>query len=333
MLGRRANLSDRPGGPEADPVTDPEIEKMAAVVRQAVAAGALGFSTSRLLLHRDNRGILTPGALAAKKEMLRLCDAVAAGGGGVFEMSADFSAYDDIPYHKLDRGRREAFFWSELGWMEEAMATHRDRLRVTFGTGPARVPFFADWAGKVSQSPGQCMVQFQTRPQSFHMSLASGKHLFSATRTYRVVRKQTAGDMAALIAALRDPLTRRAILAEMAEFAPSGRGVMTDRHTNRAGATVPSWMITCDEVYPWVGTYEPTPASSVPAIAVRTGKPTLEVAYDALLDLSAPHRGVLWRPLFGYPGNNDQVCNPPLLPPLCLVTFARSLVQTPGPSN
>jgi hypothetical protein len=36
-----------------------------------VAAGALGFSTSRLLLHRDNRGILTPGALAAKKEMLR----------------------------------------------------------------------------------------------------------------------------------------------------------------------------------------------------------------------------------------------------------------------
>ena len=35
-----------------------------------MAAGALGFSTSRLLLHRDNRGILTPGALAAKKEML-----------------------------------------------------------------------------------------------------------------------------------------------------------------------------------------------------------------------------------------------------------------------
>ena len=68
-----------PGGPEADPVTDDEIEHIAAVVREAVAAGALGFSTSRLLLHRDNRGILTPGALAAKKEMARICDAVAEG--------------------------------------------------------------------------------------------------------------------------------------------------------------------------------------------------------------------------------------------------------------
>jgi hypothetical protein len=40
-------------------------------------------------------------ALAAKKEMTRLCEAISEGGGGIFEMSADFSCYDDIPYHKV----------------------------------------------------------------------------------------------------------------------------------------------------------------------------------------------------------------------------------------
>ena len=59
VMGERANVSDMPGGPTNDAVTDDEIERMAMVVSEAVSAGALGFSTSRLLLHRDNRGILT----------------------------------------------------------------------------------------------------------------------------------------------------------------------------------------------------------------------------------------------------------------------------------
>merc|ERR1719456_1019070 len=100
-MGKRANVSDLPGGPTKDSVTDEEIEKIAEVVRESVAAGALGFSTSRLLLHRDNRGVLTPGALAARKEMLKICDAISEGGGGIYEMSTDLSSYDDVPYQKM----------------------------------------------------------------------------------------------------------------------------------------------------------------------------------------------------------------------------------------
>merc|ERR1719301_198392 len=135
VMGKRANVSDLPGGPTKDPVTDEEIEKIAEGVRESVAAGALGFSTSRLLLHRDNRGVLTPGALAARKEMEAICDAVAEGGGGVYEMSSDFTSYDDVPYHKMDRAKQKAFRNSELSWMAESMKKHQN-LRVTFGTGP-----------------------------------------------------------------------------------------------------------------------------------------------------------------------------------------------------
>jgi N-acyl-D-aspartate/D-glutamate deacylase len=52
-MGKRASLADRPGGAAKDPVLPQEIAAMAALVRDAVASGALGFSTSRLLVHRD----------------------------------------------------------------------------------------------------------------------------------------------------------------------------------------------------------------------------------------------------------------------------------------
>merc|ERR1712100_299966 len=58
-------------------------------------------------------------------------------------------------------------------------------------------------------------------------------------------------------------------------------------------------------MYPWEGTYEPE--LSIAAIAERTGRTPLEVSYDHLLDEEGPHGGVLWRPLFGYSGNNDSI--------------------------
>lgn len=310
VMGKRANVSDLPGGPEKDPVTDDEIEAIGAVVREAVAAGALGFSTSRLLLHRDNRGILTPGALAAKKEMLRICDAVTEGGGGVFEMSTDFSSYDDIPYMKMDQTKRSAFFKSELGWLAETMGKHKEKLKVTFGIGSEGVPFFSQWAQKVSKVPGQCVVQFQTRPQSFHMSHASGRHMFVNSQHYMKVKKEANGDHMKLAELLKVPSTRAAIMADMAQFKPTGNVAMIfETYKNDKGMIIPSWMITGDLCYPWTETYEPTEDTMVAKIAARSQTNALDVCYDLLLDTTGPHAGILWRPLFGYKGNNDSIVN------------------------
>ena len=73
----------------------PPSEAIADLVRDAVAKGALGFSTSRLLIHRDPAGVLTPGALAGVNELRAICNAVAEGGGGIFQMSTDLSTYED----------------------------------------------------------------------------------------------------------------------------------------------------------------------------------------------------------------------------------------------
>ena len=76
--------------------------------------------------------------------------------------------------------------------MSEAMAKHSN-LKVTFGLLAKGARFFSKWASQVSQFPGQCVVQVQVRPQSFHMSHASGKNPFSESKTYREQREAANG--------------------------------------------------------------------------------------------------------------------------------------------
>lgn len=88
VLGHaRCNLADKPGGPLAAPLTQQEKEEMAAVVKEAVQAGAIGFSTNRFGGHRDTSGVLVPGTLADADELIMIGKAVAEAGGGMFEMA------------------------------------------------------------------------------------------------------------------------------------------------------------------------------------------------------------------------------------------------------
>ena len=64
MLGEKCNTDYVPTGDE--------IGQMADLVREGVAAGAVGFSTSRTLLHRDKSGVHVPGTFAGSDEMLAL---------------------------------------------------------------------------------------------------------------------------------------------------------------------------------------------------------------------------------------------------------------------
>ncbi len=92
VLGER----ERPG---AVPTSE-EIAAMAAIVEDGVRAGALGFSTSRTVLHRDVDGEVVPGTTATREELIAIGRAMGRAGHGVFEMASDM--------------RRE---WDEFAWM------------------------------------------------------------------------------------------------------------------------------------------------------------------------------------------------------------------------
>jgi N-acyl-D-aspartate/D-glutamate deacylase len=53
-------MGERCNAPGVEPTRE-ELDAMAAQVREGVAAGALGFSTSRTLLHKDKHGVHMPG--------------------------------------------------------------------------------------------------------------------------------------------------------------------------------------------------------------------------------------------------------------------------------
>lgn len=311
VMGKRASLADMPGGADKNPVTSEEIAAIGAVVCEAVSAGALGFSTSRLLLHRDNKGILTPGALASQEEVLCICDAVAKGGGGVFEFSTDFSSYDDVPYHKHDPEKHSDYLNSELHWLATSMAKHPDKLKISFGAGADAIEFWSRWTSQRQQVPGQCMVQIQIRPQSFHMSLASGITMFTHSLEFRKAQKEARGDTGRFVELLKEPARRKTILQDTDKFKLRGQQTHQTQAlaVNDQGVRLPAWFVTGQDTYPWTPSYEPTSDMAVTNIAARNGQSVLEVCYDLLLDTGGPHAGILWHPLFSYKGHNDNIAS------------------------
>ena len=74
-------------GAKNEPATADDIEAMAAIVREGIRAGALGFSTSRTLAHRAIDGEPVPGTFAAEDELFGIGRVLGELGTGVFELA------------------------------------------------------------------------------------------------------------------------------------------------------------------------------------------------------------------------------------------------------
>lgn len=73
-----------------EPASEAESAQMAAIVRDAIKAGALGFSTSRSLNHKGSDGRLTPSWRAAEAELSIIARSVGECGTGVLQVISDF---------------------------------------------------------------------------------------------------------------------------------------------------------------------------------------------------------------------------------------------------
>ncbi|MDA0978236.1 MAG: amidohydrolase family protein [Proteobacteria bacterium] len=78
-----------------EPATPEDVEKMQQLVREAVEAGAVGFSTSRTLVHRSSSGEFIPTYKAAVQELKDLGSALSGEKGNVFQMISDWEDGDD----------------------------------------------------------------------------------------------------------------------------------------------------------------------------------------------------------------------------------------------
>jgi N-acyl-D-aspartate/D-glutamate deacylase len=122
VLGDRAH---------ADEIDADAIAAMARLTEQAMRAGAVGFTTSRTILHRSKHG-LVPGTNSSPEELLALGSALGAAGHGVFEMVADLQGQEPDLSWMIDfcrrTGRTITFALAQTPMQPTAW---RDTLRAT----------------------------------------------------------------------------------------------------------------------------------------------------------------------------------------------------------
>jgi N-acyl-D-amino-acid deacylase len=82
-------------GVNREPATDDDIAKMKTLLAESVAAGGVGFSTSRTLVHRSSTGAFVPTYQAIGSELTQVAQALSGDQGHVFQFIADWEDAED----------------------------------------------------------------------------------------------------------------------------------------------------------------------------------------------------------------------------------------------
>lgn len=318
VMGERANAMDKPGGPQRSPITAQEIEHVAAVVKNAIEAGAIGFSTSRTLLHRDSSGVLVPGTMAPEGELLAIGRAMAEAGGGVFEMASDFMCCDDEPHGPQNHAERLKHFGREWIWMQKLSKLYSLPLQFCIGI-PSAMKYskgYRSMLEKMEAANAQgCQVQCQAmvRPQAVQLCWDSMSHPFVESPTFMALRRDLRIEASKQSTAIPSPSVwlpdlrrrlctdqalRRKIIDETTHAANSGEdghhGIVLPNHEDAAGnlngaitkpgAFAKMFSDQSDNIFRWDETYEPERKDSVKCVADANGLSVFDVLYDWLCE-------------------------------------------------
>ena len=247
-------------GADQEPATGEDLDRMAALVKEAVEAGALAFSTNRLPGHTSIHGDPVPGTFAPAEELTRMAQAVVDGGGEILQVVPAGAGNEEagaIP--------REVDLYTEI-----SLATG---ATVTF-SAPQNHPYPDEWREVMAKCHAAFAKGAKVVPQV--LSRGSGLMLsldtfnpFSYTEAYQAIPNEPHEDR---IAALRDPSNREAILMAATENNPSMMILGPALHSTFA---MEKGVV-----------FEPEVADSIGARAEASGVDPMELIYDTMVDLA-----------------------------------------------
>jgi len=257
-------------GAANEDATAEDIAAMSALVGGAMAAGAVGFTTSRTIGHKARSGRPVPGTFAPEEEVLAFARALGSSGHGVFE------AIVAGTIGSLDRlGGERAKPIDEMPLL--VAAAHASGRPVTFTVAqlfedPDHWRLVLDAAAEANRAGAQLRPQIIPRSVTIMTSLDT-YHLFMGRPTYRKIADLPLSER---VAEMRRPEVRRAILEEesVAEGANDFSALVVELF-------VPALPVTFPLVDPV--NYEPSFDDSVWAQATAAGVDPVEYMYDLLL--------------------------------------------------
>ena len=271
VLGDRCNTDYEPNAAE--------IAEMAALVSEGVEAGALGFSTSRTLLHKVLKGVHMPGTFAGSDEMLALGLSMKGLKHGVFEMVSDHLGDDD-----------------EWMWVKGfAQETGLPVTLVATSAGAYEGNKMYNIAEESRRHGMDIRPQIAGRPTGILHGLTSNFHVFIASPTFKAKIAPLAVEER--VAEMKKPEVRAALLAE---DSPLIRAALGTSPSDAALATSLGAGSLLWRIFP-LGErpdYEPDREASVAGLAEAAGVTPLEMMYDLLIRDGG--RELFYQPLGGY---------------------------------
>ena len=232
-----------------------DIAQMREIARDAMQAGAFGFSTSRSLSHKTLRGDPTPTIRAQEEELRGIAMGMKDAGSGMLEMVSEWAPDHNAEFAMLRRiiedcGRPAVFTLTQRHSRPEVW---RDLLRS---------------ADKAAADGLAIRPVFAPRAIGVLLGLTGSQNPFSATPTYKGIAHLP---LAERVQRMRDPAIRAAILSE----------------DPKKDSTFPLFPRLSYSIMFRFGTppnYQPKPEDSLEAIAQREGRTPAEVAYNVLLE-------------------------------------------------
>jgi N-acyl-D-amino-acid deacylase len=234
--------------------TPDDIRAMAAIVREALKAGALGVSTSRTAAHRAKSKEFVPGTFAREDELFGIGRVLGEVGHGAFQIVSDLIGDE-----------------TEMAWI--ARLSKQTGCPATFGAvvGDATAESLVRLMRLVAaaNADGARLVpQIAPRNAAALMGLEASVHPFITHRAFRPLARLTLEEK---VARMRDPAIRAQILADV----PAVKEALTLR------------MVTNFDNYFQLGDppdYEPSREMSIAERARREGRTPQELVYDIMLE-------------------------------------------------
>ena len=264
-------------GIDREEASQEEIEQMSQIVKEAIEAGAFGFSTSRTEKHRDSSGALTPSITAHKNELVSIAKSLGEIKSGVLQGISDF--YD---------------FETEFNIFKEMSESSGRPISITVEQMDQRPDWWHQLLDGIEEAQGEGINmygQVPPRATGINMGLTATLNPFTFYPSFYELSKQSLEEK---VATMKDPAFKEKLLSED----PVSIGnPLVDEITQSFNK-----MFRLGEP----ANYEPEPDASFEAIAKEQNISPQEVAYDCLLEKEG--KALIYHPLFNYlPGNLDYV--------------------------
>ena len=250
--------------------SEAEIGKMSELVTEAIDSGALGFSSSRTILHRDIYGKYVPGTEASSEEMKALAFGVDKAGEGTLEITSDW----------LDEE-------IEMSWMKEYVKKSDCGLTFLQTSGDAvKTILFAEEQFLKGKN---IRPQFPGRNVGLMFGLESSLHPFIQYPAYKEIADLPLDQK---FEVMKDPDFKKKLLSQQPDFKSEIEIQLAKNPNNKTREEIakdvelPTKLTSNYETQFILGTppnYEPGKEDSIAAIASNRGISELEVMYDEMI--------------------------------------------------